>query len=313
MDIICSKYPEHEWMSLSTLDRRIQEPISFKTSELRLLQEAVKSIVSNASWIHIKRNITEGMRENYGHLIDEAISNGFALHGTISDTVDPTEDDEEFIKQINAFYIQAPEECRRYWDKVLPCYLKLPDLAKASILCSSYIGHSDLKNKESNKKIKEFLDYFPIYWGIGMIAGIDDSYIQQLGDILKVSTQMVEDIPEQYRGYAISKDNIPNFDGRDTTIYNPFVEYAIKYKHTVTDYQVDAKDFIHGVSFILYIDRIEWLLAYATSIFSYKVNQIDQNYSIRREYHDRGCTGFRFSDPELDYLCELLYVVKSDT
>ena len=309
MDQICAKNPEYEWMSLSTLDRRMQDPLSIQDAELRLIQQAIEQILSHAQWIHVKRNITEGMREKYAHLIDEAMSHGFALHGSLSNDIDPYNGDEEFVSQVNGFYEDAPEECRRHWEKVLPCYLGLPDLAKASILCASYIGRNDAENKESNRRIKEFLDCFPVYWGINLLAGMDDDSIRQLGSILRAAPEYTLNVSEKYRGYAIDRMNIPTFTGQPKPT-SAFTGYAIAYKHSVTDYKVDARDFIHGASFLLYIDKMEWLLAYASSIFSFKVNQLDRSYSIRREYHDRGCTGFRFSDPELDYLCELLYVMK---
>ena len=313
MDQICAKNPEYEWMSLSTLDRRMQEPLSIQDAELRLMQQAIEQILSHAQWIHVKRNITEGMRENYAYLIDDAVSNGFALHGNLNTEIDVTKDDIEFISQINAFLRSATPECIAYWEQILPCYLHLPDLAKASILCGSYIGHSKLRNELYNDKIKEFLNYFPLYWGIGDIAKLNNSSVAVLGEILLASTIGSIKPPEEYWTYAINKNSIPVFAETSVAPESKISEYAIKYKHSITDYQVSAQVFIHGLCFILFIDRMEWLLAYAASIFSYKVNQVDISYSIRREYHDRGCTGFRFSDPELDFLCELLYVIESET
>ena len=121
----------------------------------KLRKEKLVSETFISKWIfyvqNIRRNITEGMREKYAHMIDNAISHGFALHGKLEDIIDSTVDDEGYMQQINGFYEEAPKECRIFWEKILPCYLQLPDLAKASILCSSYIGRSKLNNKESNR------------------------------------------------------------------------------------------------------------------------------------------------------------------
>lgn len=309
---ICDSDPSRQWFSLATLERRIQKPSDISGDELYLIRDAVKNIVSDSLWIHIRRHITETMRIKYAAKIDDAVRHGFALHRRLVN-YSGFDNDDVFVKSIASFYITSPDHIKSWWSRYLETYLLLPDISKASLMCSSYIGNSLQRNVVNDAKLLKFIDFFPLFQGINMISKFSDDEIKLLGNLLLISANILDEkeIPDQYFDYAISKNNIPNYISAEPVSENDFVKLAMRYKHSVKDYAVDAKDFIHGICFILFIDRIEWLLAYATSVFYFMIQKTDKRQLVDREYHDRGCTGFRFTDRELDYLCELLYSMEN--
>lgn len=312
---ICAADQRCQWISLSTLERRLQRPGDMSSDELRLIRDAVKMIVSDSVWIHVRRHITERMRLNYASQIDRAVENGFALHQQLVD-YSGFEDDPVFYNQILNFYYAAPKHLRDFWGKTLETYLLLPDIAKASILCGSYIGHSVMKDEAYNRKVLEFIDYFPLFQGINIIGRLDNKDVALLGKLMlaAASTIDADTVPQKYWEYAVHRSKIVLTNTarrRLSSDAKEFMRLATSYKHSVKDYPVDAADFIHGICFILFIDRVEWLLAYTTSVFYYNLEQTENRYYLQREYHSRGCTGFRFTDKELDYLCELLFSLEN--
>ena len=59
MEVQYEKDPRLRWISMTTLERRLQNPNSITDEELVLMRESVKNLISGAEWIHIQRNITE--------------------------------------------------------------------------------------------------------------------------------------------------------------------------------------------------------------------------------------------------------------
>ncbi len=315
IDKMCEYDKSLKWMSVSTIERRLQHPLEMSEEELFMMRDAVRHIVSDSMWLHIRRHITERIRYNYANQISLAVNKGFALHQKVID-YDNWENDDSYIKRVLSFFRDSPPLIQKWWLTNLNTYLRLPDLAKASILCGSYIGHSCLRNSGYNAMIMKFIDYFPFLQGVNSIVSLDDDNLSLLGDILKVSANTLDndDIPELFYRYACEKDEIMIDAGRDSLSFGSddekrFCQLAVNFKHSVTDFFVDERDFLHDCCFILYVDKTEWLLAYVTSVFYFRLKAEEDRYRIRREYHDRGCTGFRFTDKELDYLCELLHVI----
>ena len=312
---LCEKNSDYQWLSLATLERRLQNPASISEEEHDLIKEAFKKILSESMWIHVQRNITERLRFKYAQKIDVAVSQGFALPLELKD-YDNTDTDREFVSGILTFYRQAPVYVKKWWLSYLETYLKLPNLAKATILCSSYIGRSLSKNTLYDQKIRRFLEYFPFFYGISDLSKFDSNELSLLGSLMTITSDLLDpgNIPDVYRDYAIDKRNIPT----DNTLIHDdlddfesgFCRLATAYKNSIVDYKVSYKDYIHECCFVLFVDRVEWLLAFATAIFVYRANINNMLYSGRKEYHPRGCTGFKFTDKELDYLCELLYIVE---
>ena len=284
MEVQYEKDPRLRWISMTTLERRLQNPNSITDEELVLMRESVKNLISGAEWIHIQRNITERMRYKYARSIDAAISNGFALSTQIRD-YNNTGDDKEYVLNVLTFYKTAPDHIKKWWLTHLETYLNLPNLAKASIMCSAYIGRSLEKSCEYTDKVNKFLNYFPFFQGINILSAFNNNDLGLLGKVMSLASDVLED------------KAIPGF-----------CRLAVSYKAAITDYDVSYKDFIHECCFVLFVEKVEWLLALATAIFIYRYNQ-ECTYNLRREYHPRGCTGFKFTDKELDYLCELLYVI----
>lgn len=311
---ICEKDTTAQWISLSTLERRFQHPKNITEAELPLIRDAMKSIVSGSLWMHVKRHITEELRYKYASQIEEAVSKGFALHQRLAD-YDNSFEDTDFVTKIRNFYRDSPENVRKRWLEILPIYLGLPDIAKASLLCCSYIGKSVDKNDIHNQKILKFMDYFPIFQGINIISRISDEQIASLSGILNLASTAIipADVPNEYRRYAIDKSLIPVEHNISTSVTNEerFMAYVIRYRASIRDFLVTPEDFIRGICFTLFIDRVEWLLAYTTSIVYYDMKETRERLKMDREYHDRGCTGFRFTDNELDYLCSLIYVLEN--
>ncbi len=311
---ICTSDNSHVWFSISTLERRLQNPKDITSEELLLIRDAVKSLISNATWIHMRRNITNSLREKYISQIDEAVSNGFALHQQLKN-YNNIIDADDFCIKIKAFYRNASKDIQKRWLKILPVYLSLPDLTKACIMCGSYIGRSVEKNALYEQKILLFVDYFPIFQGVNIINHLSNNDIALLSDLLKLASISFdyELIPDYYRTYAVNKDliKIPEMSPIQGIEEEYFLTIVKNYKHSIIDYQVTPEDFIRGLCFILYLERIEWLLAYASSIFYYNLNEIERKTDPNREYYDRGCTGFRFTEKELEYLCELLYTIEN--
>lgn len=312
MEVQYEKDPRLRWISMTTLERRLQNPNSITDEELVLMRESVKNLISGAEWIHIQRNITERMRYKYARSIDAAISNGFALSTQIRD-YNNTGDDKEYVLNVLTFYKTAPDHIKKWWLTHLETYLNLPNLAKASIMCSAYIGRSLEKSCEYTDKVNKFLNYFPFFQGINILSAFNNNDLGLLGKVMSLASDVLEDkaIPSDYRRYALDKESIGGF-GITQTRFDEFEEgfcrLAVSYKAAITDYDVSYKDFIHECCFVLFVEKVEWLLALATAIFIYRYNQ-ECTYNLRREYHPRGCTGFKFTDKELDYLCELLYVI----
>lgn len=311
---ICENDRSRQWFSMSTLERRLQRPDDISPEELILIRDAVRGILSNAAWIHIKRNITEDLRQRYVSMIDEAVSKGFALHQQIAD-YDNTSDDDAFVRDVRIFYRHAPEKARERWMQVLPVYLRLPDIAKAAVMCGSYIGRSRTRNEAYESKTLQFIDYFPVFQGINIISMLTDDQISVLSGILKLASLPFDTavLPDKYRVYAVDKAaiEIPSGFGQPAAGEQEFARLVQRYKHTITDFHVESGDLIRGLCFVLYLGRVDWLLAYTTSIFYYNLEETESRIYMRREYHERGCTGFRFTDKELDYLCELLYSLEN--
>ncbi len=311
---ICVNDHSAQWISLSTLERRIQHPDKISSEELNLIRDAVRATISESAWIHIKRNITEKLRYRYATQIDQAVSRGFALHQKLAD-YDNTLDSDDFIEYIRQFYRSAPSGVRKRWLELLPTYLLLPDLAKAGLLCGSYIGKNIAKSEEYDCKILKFIDYFPVFQGVNILGSLEDHQISVLSGILQLAATAVvpEDTPDIYCRYSIDKNLIE----KPTGFYTPaegedtFLKMVVKYKRSITDFLVTPETFIRGICFALYISRAEWLLAYTTSIIYYNMDDTEKRLFKHREYHDRGCTGFRFTDKELDYLCSLLYSLEN--
>lgn len=315
IESLCDNNNDYIWLSLSTLERRIQNPDKITDSEFILIRDALKAVLSGSDWMHLKRYITDKVRRNYVKLIDEALSYGFALHQNLVD-YDNSLGDSDFVRDVTLFFRSAPEDVRTRWLVILPVYLMLPDLAKASLLCCSYIGKSVENNKNRNNKILQFIDGFPMFQGVNVISRLSDKQILSLSGILQLSASptVPQSTPDIYRRYAIDKSLIQIHDNNTSMVPDErnFMNIVTRYRHSITDYPVTAEDFIRGLCFTLYIDRIEWLLAYTTSVVFYNMNEMDSRLYKQREYHDRGCTGFRFTDKELDYLCCLLYELGID-
>lgn len=312
---LCENNHNLKWISMATLERRLQHPADISEEELYIIRDATQNIVSDSVWIHIKRNITEKMRYKYAMEIDDAVSHGFALRQKV-DHYDNFSNDKEYVCNILAFYRSAPIHIKRWWLNNLETYLQLPDLSKAVLMCSSYIGHSIKKDLQYNNKIIKFLDYFPIFQGINSISSFQNNELHILSRIMSSAADVLDEnsIPDQLYECAKSKMNIKfSFVSEQDpvdTFETSFCRLAVSYKHSITDYKTDAQDFIHSCCFILFIEKVEWLLAFATTIFFFRLKHEEDRYNIRREYHDRGCTGFRFTDKELDYLCEFLYIIE---
>ncbi len=305
---LCEKDKSYTWFSLTTLSRRLNNPLELTDEETVLIRDAVRNVVSESTWIHMKRNITEGMKRKYSSQIEKAIENGFALKPIV--VYNNKEDDEIYIKEISTFYKNAPQICKDIWERVVPTYLSMPDIAKASLMCTVYLGRNLEKNKEHEKRIMDFIDFFPVFQGINVINDLNPDKIRLLADILKLASLEDVDpnsIPPIYKKYAIDKNLIPEAENKIKT-RGTIIEQALRYKYGVKDFKISFRDFIHGLCYTLFLTRTEWLLAYTTTLFFYKLEQVEDRYRLRRDYHTKGCSGFRFTDNELSYLCELLYL-----
>lgn len=310
IDKICEADSSQQWISLSTLDRRINNPKKITDEEFILIRSAISNVLTRVEWSKLKRSITERLK--YSALLQQAISNGFALHQNLVD-YDNTKD-EQFSSDALYFYRNAPADCRKYWDRVLETYLLLPDVSKAAIMCASYIGESVQKNISRNEKIMSFINLFPTYDGIRIADWFESGQIDLLSKILHAAS-ICEDIsaPDEYRQYAIDVKSIPKISSErclaQTKEERQFVRLVRRYQNSVTDFKVCSYDFIKGLSFILFLDKTEWILAYATSIFSFHCDKVENRFQMPREYYETGCTGFRFTDRELGYLYTLIHEV----
>lgn len=315
IESLCSKSPEYEWISMSTLERRLLNPQKLTEKEYKLIELAVREIVSDSVWIQIKKQISEKSRYNYIQKIDKHINKSYALHGEM-ESIDIICKN-NYCSEILSFYRNAPDFIKMWWLSNLETYLKLPDLTRASVICASYIGKKSKKNEIYNQKIIKFLDYFPLFQGFDYISDYsgDDLYI--LGKILEISSNILDlnTIPDVYWQNSVNKEiidvNIDNQLEIRNEFEDSFCRLAESYRKSITDYKVTSKDFIHECCFILFLNKIEWLLAFSTTIFFFKLKRKEDRNNRERIPHDRGCTGFRFTEKELDYLCELIHVIEN--
>ncbi len=312
IDRLCCANKDYDWFSMSTLERRLQRPTEMSEAEGLLIRDALKNIVTESAWTHMRRNITEKMRYTYAGLINEAVNNGFALSSTVKEYTNK-DDDLDFIKKMSWIYEEVPDCCRLFWNKHLNTYTHLPNISKACLLCSSYIGKNIHLNKEYNKKIIEFINIFPLYEGASVISNASDDIIKELGNILIASVDTIKEKPrfihDCAHGNIIIPDDYKIKRGQPDHDQEMFLNTVLMYKNNIVDYKVRPEDMIKELCFILCLDKFEWLLAYVTTIFSQYINPIKEQITPK-EYHTRGCSGFSFINEELDYLNELLsYII----
>ncbi len=307
IDKICESDKSQQWISLSTLSRRMDKPENISEDEFGLIRQAVSNVLSKLEWTKAKRTMTE--RLQYSILLEQAISNGIALHQDLLD-YDNTKND-QFSEDALYFYRNAPDCCKKYWDQILETYLLLPDVAKASVLCASYIGRSTQENINRNEKIMAFVDLLPVY-DISIANWFDKRQLQLLSNILYAASICDSlSVPEEYHRYAIDSKNIPRIPKGKYIAQNEeeekFVHAVRCYQNSVTDFEICIYDFIKELSFILFLDKEEWFLAYTSSIFSFHCEKIEDRFQLSREYYETGCTGFRFTERELGYLYTLIH------
>lgn len=306
---LCERDPSHQWFAESTLERRFRQPETMSSDEAELVRLALREIMTQADLVHARNILTKRQRAKAEEVVAKAVELGYPTTAFSFLTRETVQMADEFDYDVLNFYRKAPKSAKKFWKTHLPTYLQMPNLAKAAVMCTAYIGKVLHKDRLRNEKIRLFLDYFPFYDNCMVIDQFSSAQIQNLGGILSaVAAEYDRCSWDVFRPLAYDKD-AHRIDATQTKPKNHdekwFLTLARSYRSSVTDYSVTSADFAHTACFILFIDRTEWLLSYASSIFANK--QLPEKAG---EYYDKGCTGFRFTGTELGYLCELVLCVE---
>ena len=299
--------------SLSTLERRFKNPEKMTDYEYDLIFSAYNNILTKA-----ERTIFKS-ETNHSQLLKKILLN----ENSTNEVIVPKHIEEQVpfidnvpinLKNLFSSYEWAPQDAKIWWSKYLNVYLALPDITKAVLLCTSYIGKDKFKNLTQNERISNFIDYTSALFSAGDITKLEKYQYIELGNILYLMGDEKVYYVEPLRAFAYSvPEQLPKGSVFDNANDSKLDVSALRFIENCKDYlkkiNVMDKELFHTICFPLFLDKFEWALAWCITFYYYNNRELSNN---RIYQYDGGCTTYKFSPFELSVLYYVIDLIKEN-
>ncbi|WP_027432024.1 hypothetical protein [Lachnospira multipara] len=306
-------------LSKSSLQRKVtdltEEGIdNFTQREKQILFKAVNKIISDTESALLEATIESF---NSKRIAEDSLLKGsptnerFRILPRISDIVSlPNSGGNDLdLELLRKMYCFASPEIRHWWNTNLNTYLALPDVVKAALLCCSYIGTNISNIEVKKKRISQLLDFF--YFNAKNFLEVEPRYQIQLINILEIINEYKTYDDTNVKKWAIDKNNIDfncflhqdieELDRQYISLESLFLEY----KSIGNEYTL--RDFIHAISFPIFLRKEDWAVALSLSVLYYKKRDIIGR--DRKLKYKGGCTDYHFSKMELELLLNIIKIL----